>query len=106
MIAVAAIIIASSGLHILVGSPLYNPVEHLACVIRRGDLVVPGMPNAFVCLTPAVDEGKSCTDSSQCVESCIAETEESVTGTCTANHDVGCSWFLENGKAHKGCMPN
>lgn len=96
----------SSGLHVLVGSPLYNPTEHLACVIQGGDLAIPGVPNAFVCLTPAVDEGKSCTDSSQCTESCIAETEESTTGTCTAYYDVGCSWFLENGKAHKGCMLN
>ena len=96
----------SSGLHVLIGSPLYNPVEHLACIVRSGDFVIPGVPNAFVCLTPAIDEGKPCTSSSQCIDVCIAETEESTIGICTASHDAGCSWFLENGKIHEGCILN
>lgn len=105
-IIVIGLIMGSSGLHVLIGSPMYNPVEHVACTIIGGTFVIPGVPNAFVCMTPAVDEGKECTDSSQCADVCIAEIEKDVSGICTAQHDAGCSWFMENGNTHYGCILN
>lgn len=50
------------------------------------------------CVIPPSDEGKACTDSSQCEKLCVAESQESTTGVCMGHYDAGSNyWEMENG---------
>ena len=91
----------------------YNPIEKLACENKGGtyslDHGTGGRDDARIwyCQMPVSDEGKSCKDSSQCVEICIAETKEDTVGICTGYYNTGCYfWEMSNGKAHEGCILN
>ncbi|MCH9657428.1 hypothetical protein K0U27_01820 [archaeon] len=51
------------------------------------------------CQIPVSDEGKQCTDSSQCKEVCETETKDGTAGMCTGYHNLGYnSWELKGGK--------
>ena len=91
----------------------YNPVEKLACENKGGtyslDHGTGGRDDVRIwyCQMPVRDEGKTCTDSSQCVEICIAETKEDTAGMCTGYYHAGCYfWEMSDGKAREDCILN
>ena len=91
----------------------YNPVEKIACENKGGtyslDHGTGGRDDVrtWYCQMPVSDEGKQCTDSSQCIEICVAENEDDAAGMCTGYYNTGCYfWEMSNSKAHEGCIVN
>ncbi|MEK6852565.1 MAG: hypothetical protein AABX59_01670, partial [Nanoarchaeota archaeon] len=70
-----------------------------SCEAVGGDWGRIGLRLDEICNLPTSDAGKKCTDSDQCEGSCIGESEDSTSGTCTAwTITVGCHAFVEDGK--------
>ena len=112
-IAVIAAIIVGVMLTAYLTYDPYNPVEKIACENRGGtyslDHGTGGRDDVrtWYCQMPVSDKGKECTDSSQCIEICIAENEDDAAGMCTGYYNTGCYfWEMSNGKAHEGCIVN
>ena len=92
---------------IYVSDTAYNPIERISCESNGGTYEMIGEVWKYSCIMPVKDEGNSCTDSSQCIEICVAETGEDTTGMCTGYYNTGCYfWEMSNGKAHEACIVN
>ena len=109
---IAAIIVGAMLISYLTYDP-HNPLEKIVCENKGGmyrlDYGTGGRDDArtWYCQMPVSDEGKQCTNSSQCVEICIAENEDDAVGMCTGYHNTGCYfWEMGNGKANKACIVN
>ena len=57
---------------------------------------------AYWCKMPVGDEGKQCTDSSQCEDICRTETFDGNEGVCTT-FSGGCDYVLDDGDVHAIC---
>lgn len=78
----------------------YDLVDKLACESRGGSYFIGG--EYVVCQVPVNDEGKMCTDSSQCEDICKAETIDDIEGICTV-FSHGCDLVLNDGEANWLC---
>ena len=109
---IATIIVGAMLIAYLTYDP-HNPLEKIVCENKGGmyrlDHGTGGRDDVrtWYCQMPVSNEGKACTDSSQCIEICIAETGEDTAGICTGYYNAGCYfWEISNGKAHEGCILN
>ncbi len=78
----------------------YDPETEADCTMRGGSYFMAAM--YYICEFPVSDEGKWCTDSSQCEDICKAEDESAIAGSCGA-FSHGCDLVLSNGQTHWMC---
>lgn len=78
----------------------YNKADEADCASRGGSYYMAS--EYYVCQMPVSDEGMRCTDNSQCVGICRAESEEDSEGMCTT-FSHGCDIYLDDGQTHWMC---
>jgi hypothetical protein len=80
--------------------PVQVPATEAACNASGGSWQCRGLPGdgcPKACRIAATDAGQTCRDSSECEGGCIAPTQYSATGTCSAfNLYWGCQFYLDN----------
>ncbi len=76
------------------------PATEAACNASSGAWLCRGLPGdgcRKACRIPTTDAGKTCRDSSECEGGCIAPSQSSRRGTCSAfNLYWGCQFYLDN----------
>ena len=83
-----------------------NQLDQQRCVAEGGSVEHRGMFGSSMCVKPYADAGKACTDSSQCLGACLAESEPDIfsvasgaTGQCqTDNAAFGCLGEVQHGR--------
>ena len=80
-------------------SNMPNKLAEKRCVEQGGEWT---WGEVYWCKMPVGDEGKSCTDSSQCEDICRTDTYDGDAGVCTT-FSGGCDYILENEDVHAIC---
>lgn len=81
--------------------PIHIPTDKSACVAQGGTYERGGLSRHYTCIMPTPDGGKSCSTSTQCSGTCLAQTR-----SCSKVTPMfGCYSFLDNsGKEVSICV--